>query len=117
MNPEDMSIEELEALLAKKKQKPEEPQEEIKEVGSDFYVSIKNENPDSRKRPVKGGENTWTDTGEHRDIETPEVELTPRNRPAAIKVEKICHVCGKKFMIDPSLVSGEFMRCDTCTGR
>ena len=44
-----MSIEELEALLAKKKQKPEEPQEEIKEVGSDFYVSIKNENPDSRK--------------------------------------------------------------------
>tara|TARA_B100000214_G_scaffold317585_1_gene251553 strand:- start:311 stop:664 length:354 start_codon:yes stop_codon:yes gene_type:complete len=117
MNPEDMSIEELEALLAKKKQKPEEPQEEIKEVSSDFYVSIKNENSDSRKRPVRGGKNTWVDTGEHRDVETPDVELTPRNRPPSTKVEKRCHICGKSFEVDPSLISGEYMRCNTCTGR
>jgi|TARA_R110002020_G_scaffold259954_2_gene474111 hypothetical protein len=116
MKPEDMSIEELEALLAKKKQQPE-PEEPKQEVSADFYVSIKNDNKDTRKRPVTGGENTWVDTGEHKDIDTPDVDLTPRNRPPSRKVTKRCHVCGKDFSIDPSLVSGEFARCDTCTGR
>jgi DNA-directed RNA polymerase subunit RPC12/RpoP len=114
MNPEDMSVEELEALLARKKQVVEEPKQE---VGEDFYVSVKHEDGDRRKRPVVGGENTWEDTGEHKDIETPDVAPTPRNRPPAKKIKRACHICGKKFEIDPSLVSGEYVRCNTCTGR
>ena len=70
-----------------------------------------------RREAVKAGENTWSDTGEHKDVETPDIEPTPRNRKKTQKVEKKCHVCGKIFQVHPRLISGEFWRCDRCIGR
>ena len=120
MNPEDLSIEELEKLLQKKKSgsaEPEaEPQKQIPSVSEEFTV----DRPTNvaRKKPVKAGENTWSDDGsEFSDVSTPDVELTPRSRPSPKSVEKVCHVCGGKFKIHASLVSGEFLRCNKCTGR
>lgn len=69
-----------------------------------------------RREAVKARANTWTDTGEHKDISTPEAARTPRNRPAPKKKDVTCHVCGKKDKVNASLVYGEFYRCDRCTG-
>ena len=65
---------------------------------------------------IRGGKNTWVDEGEHRDVETPEVTPPPRNRKSPVKIEKKCHICGKSFKVNAALVSGEFIRCDSCTG-
>ena len=69
-----------------------------------------------RRETVKARANTWTDTGEHKDISTPEATRTPRNRPAPKKKDVTCHICGKKDKVNASLVYGEFYRCDRCTG-
>ena len=119
MNPEDLSIEELQKLLAQKqgeaKKQPQEEQVDEGVVGDDFRVNRKDSGP--RREAVKAGKNTWSDTGEHKDIETPDVEPTPRNRKRTHNVEKKCHVCGKVFSVHPRLISGEFWRCDRCIGR
>ena len=114
MNPEDLSVEELKALL-KKKQDIVVPSEQNIVVNEDFMVERPN-NEDARRNPVKAKENTWSDEGELRGVETPDVERTPRARPAPVKVERVCHICGRKFMIHASLVSGEYTRCNECTG-
>ncbi len=69
-----------------------------------------------RREAVKARANTWTDTGEHKDISTPEATRTPRNRPTPKKKDVTCHICGKKSKVNASLVYGEFYRCDRCTG-
>tara|TARA_B100001094_G_C18055471_1_gene732235 strand:+ start:683 stop:1120 length:438 start_codon:yes stop_codon:yes gene_type:complete len=69
-----------------------------------------------RRETVKAQANTWTDTGEHKDVSTPDTARTPRNRAAPKKKKVRCHVCGKDFTINASLVYGEFYRCDRCTG-
>ena len=119
MNPEDLSIEELQKLLAQKQDeaKKDVQDEQVDEalVGDDFRVNRKDSGP--RREAVKAGENTWSDTGEHKDVETPDIEPTPRNRKKTQKVEKKCHVCGKIFQVHPRLISGEFWRCDRCIGR
>lgn len=69
-----------------------------------------------RREAVKARANTWTDTGEHKDISTPEATRTPRNRPTPKKKDVTCHICGKKYKVNASLVYGEFYRCDRCTG-
>ena len=112
MNPEDLSIEELQKLL---EQKREEQKTKSDEIDNDFTVS-RSESDLRRKRPVRGGKNTWVAEGEHRDVETPEVTPTPRNRKSPVKIEKKCHICGKSFKVNAALVSGEFIRCDSCTG-
>lgn len=86
------------------------------EVNEDFTV-IRNSKEEARRRPVKFKKNTWTDDGEFRDVETPDFEKTPRRRPAQAKSEIECHVCGKKFKADTRYLSGEFHRCNKCTGR
>ena len=55
-----------------------------------------------RKEAVKARNNEWEDTGEFRDISTPDVE---------------CHVCGKSFKIDPRFAYGEYYRCNKCSGK
>ena len=65
------------------------PKEEVVEesntnVAEDFTMhKDKGSNgvKDRRKQPVKAKANTWTDTGEHSEIATPNVQRTPRNRP------------------------------------
>ena len=119
MNPEDLSVEELQKLLARKQDEAKKESREVQPddvaVGNDFKVNRKDSG--SRREPVKAGKNTWSDTGEHKDIETPDVEPTPRNRRKTHNVEKKCHVCGKVFSVHPRLISGEFWRCDRCIGR
>tara|TARA_B110000211_G_C14092107_1_gene559767 strand:+ start:4429 stop:4866 length:438 start_codon:yes stop_codon:yes gene_type:complete len=71
-----------------------------------------------RREPVKGGENTWTDTGEHKEVQTPKnAQRTPRNRTAPKKKNVKCHICGKNSKVNANIVYGEYYRCDRCTGR
>jgi len=72
---------------------------------------------DARRQKVSAKSNTWTDTGEHKDISTPDITKTPRNRPAPKKKTVTCHICGKKNNVNASLTYGEFYRCDSCVGR
>ena len=122
MNPEDLSIEELQKLLSKKmidissKDKSNvTPDTSENDIAEDFTV---NRAPNkARKSAVKASKNQFVDEGEDKDIETPNVKPTPRNRRPPKKVQKTCHVCGKKFEILASLVSGEYIRCNRCIGR
>jgi hypothetical protein len=67
-----------------------------------------------RREPVRGRENRWEDTGEFRDIETPEVERTPRRRGSPRKIDVECASCGKSFKVDSRFVYGEYYRCNRC---
>ena len=69
-----------------------------------------------RRRAVKGGNNTWEDTGEHSDVSTPSVKRTPRNRQPPKMKDVTCNSCGKTFTLNASLVYGEYYRCESCTG-
>ena len=84
-----------------------------KAVDGDFSMK-KGTRP--RRSSVQAGENTWVDEGEDRHIKTPEVNKTPRNRPAPRKKEVKCSACGKVSTINASLVFGEYYRCDRCIG-
>lgn len=74
------------------------------------------------KAPVKAKSNTWSDTGESRDpdFDPSKYEAMGRaTRPEASRtnmVKKTCSVCNKEFEIASSLVYGEFIRCNRCTG-
>lgn len=72
------------------------------------------------KRPVRAQANTWVDSGESKDEEynPDQYQKVPRQRQDAktMLVEKTCSSCNKKFKINSSLVYGEFIRCDRCTG-
>ena len=117
MNPEDMSIEELQKLLNKKMEEKsdEAPDVPDNDIAEDFTVS---RTPNkARKSTVRASKNQFVDEGEDKHIETPNIQATPRNRRPPKKVQRTCHVCGKKFEILASLVSGEYIRCNRCIGR
>ena len=85
---------------------------------SDFTMKSKNGiKSQKRKERVNAGKNTWFDSGESKDVQTPSMAMTPRTRPPARMVDMNCHVCGKTFSINSSLVYGQFYRCDGCAGR
>jgi formylmethanofuran dehydrogenase subunit E len=92
-------------------------QKKTREVNADFIVQTRT-NSDTlnskRREPVRGRENRWEDTGEFRDIETPEVERTPRRRSAPKKIDIECASCGKSFKVDSRFVYGEYYRCNRC---
>ena len=54
---------------------------------------------------------------EAKDVTTPEVSRTPRNRKPPAKKTVTCHACGKTFKVNANMVYGEYYRCDNCTGR
>ena len=92
------------------------------EIGDDFVVRRLDKHGDevaTKRRPVRGGENTWVDTGEDRneDTVTPEFKPVARSRPAVRKVQKECIACGKSVEVNPAIVYGEFYRCDKCGGK
>jgi formylmethanofuran dehydrogenase subunit E len=92
-------------------------QETKKHLKSDFIVNTKTESSISnnkRREPVRGRENRWEDTGEFRDIETPEVERSPRRRAPPRKIDVECASCGKSFKVDSRFVYGEYYRCNRC---
>lgn len=106
---------------------PEVKQESIQHIQSstptasvkeDFTMHRQEENSNvRRKEPVKARKNEWHDTGEFRDIDTPQFDRTPRRRPPHKRIEVECHVCGKTFKEDPKYVHGEYYRCNRCTGK
>ena len=91
-------------------------------VNEDFTVNRSNDVFEIRKTPVKAKKNKWVDDGEGKDLDfDPEkferMGRTSRNRGKTKKQTIECHVCGKTFSIHPSLIHGEFIRCNKCTGR
>jgi formylmethanofuran dehydrogenase subunit E len=87
-------------------------------VNEDFTVFKQDSNFNTRrKEAVRARKNEWKDTGESRDIETPQFERTPRRREPYKKVEVECHVCGKLFKEDPKTIHGEYYRCNRCIGK
>ena len=106
------------SALAPKEKVVEESQPEEKVV-EDFTMHKDRESngvKNRRREPVKARQNTWTDTGEHRDVATPDVQRTPRNRPSPKKKDVLCSACGKTFKVNASIVYGEYYRCERCVG-
>ncbi len=98
---------------------PNQHEEPISEaVDGDFTMKQKDSLTSRRRSPVKAGENQWTDQGECRgkDVETPKIKPTPRNRKPPRKKSVTCHVCGKSTKVNANFVHGEFYRCDKCSG-
>lgn len=90
-------------------------------VTEDFRV-VQNEQLDKRKSAVRAKKNQWVDTGEDRDPnfnaeKYERMGKAARNRSRAKKRTMECHVCGRSFQINPTLVHGEYIRCNRCTGR
>ena len=95
----------------------EEFENEQSSNDTDFTMSKNVKKQKRRKVAVKAKKNTWSDTGEHRDIETPQTDITPRSRASVDLVDMKCHLCNKTFKVNQSLVYGQYYRCDRCTGR
>lgn len=86
-------------------------------VNEDFTMFKQDSNNTRRKEAVRARKNEWKDTGEFREVETPQFDRTPRRRQPHKKVEVECHVCGKSFKEDPKFVHGDYYRCNRCTGK
>jgi hypothetical protein len=113
LSPEQ--IEALKLALTNTRQAPAE-QEPIEEDKNSFQMKRSVDNNRKRKEAVRAKGNTWSDTGEKRDVVTPEFTPVPRNREAPEKVKIKCHICGKTTEVDSRFVCGEFYRCNNCTG-
>ena len=103
----------------KKQTKPKEPPSIV--VDDNFTVT-RAESKDSqnrRKEPVRARKNEWKDTGEFRDANSSDYDLTPspRKREAPKKIDVDCHVCGRSFKADQRFVFGEYHRCNRCVGK
>ena len=90
-------------------------------VTEDFRV-VRDNDLEKRKSPVRAKKNQWIDEGEDRDPDFDPAKYermgkTARNRSRAKKKTIECHICGRSFQINPSLVHGEYIRCNRCTGR
>ena len=95
---------------------PSKPRSKVTE---DFKVDRETKD---RKTPVRARKNKWVDEGENRDPDFSSENFeklgrTPRNRQPVKKKQVECHICGRSFAINQSLVYGEFVRCNRCTGR
>ncbi|NBP01087.1 MAG: hypothetical protein EBU90_13320 [Proteobacteria bacterium] len=110
LSPEQ--IESLKSALFKTQQK----EELVEDNKNDFRMNKSIDNKNKRKEPVRAKENTWVDTGEKRDIITPEFTPVARTREAPEKIKIKCHICGRMTEVDNRFVYGEFYRCNNCTG-
>lgn len=90
-------------------------------INEDFRVTKSKTQLERGRTPVRARKNRWEDTGEFQ-LEGEEEwsnnrKRASRSRPKAKKVELECSVCGKTYMESPSLVYGEYHRCNRCGGR
>lgn len=90
-------------------------------VTEDFRM-VSDNTLEKRKTPVRARKNQWVDEGEDRDPDFDPAKFermgkTTRNRGKIRKETVECHVCGKTFSINPSLIYGTNIRCNRCTGR
>jgi formylmethanofuran dehydrogenase subunit E len=105
------------------KQEPEQKEEVVSsnvEVKEDFTVTRK-VNESTRRNPVRAKKNRWVDDGSFQ-LEGEEEfssgrKRTTRSRGKTKKVQLECSVCGKTYMEHPSLIYGEYHRCNRCGGR
>jgi DNA-directed RNA polymerase subunit RPC12/RpoP len=117
-------LEQLMASLSEvtEKQEPKEQKEEVVssriEVNEDFTVTRKI-NESTRRTPVRAKKNAWVDTGEVFDGDEFDSnrKRSARTRGKTKKVELECSVCGRTYMEHPSLIYGEYHRCNRCGGR
>ena len=105
-----------------KTKKAVEPKKPPQITVDDNFTVTKAESVDSqnrRKEPVRARKNEWKDTGEFRDVHSPDYDLTPspRKREAPKKIDVDCHVCGRSFKADQRFVFGEYHRCNRCIGK
>ena len=111
------------SVNAELKDKPEQKEEAVSsevEVTEDFRVT--NSKVERGRSPVRARKNRWEDTGEWQLPEGEEEwggnrKRATRSRSKAKKVKLECSVCGKTYMENPSLVYGEYHRCNRCGGR
>lgn len=103
------------------KEEAKETEQDVPEdnVNEDFRVT--NSKLERGRTPVRARKNRWEDTGEFQlDGEeewSSNRKKTARSRTKAKKVQLECSVCGKTYMESPSLVYGEYHRCNRCGGR
>lgn len=97
----------------------EEPVEVKPGHQNGFEEFAMNKVNDKMPRPVevKLRENKFVDKGlEHKDVETPSVELTERRRRPFKKVEQTCSRCNKSVEVHPQHAR-DFFVCDRCLRR
>ena len=111
-----LSDEQKQALLKALSGKEEQPEPTTVDEDFTMHRSDNKIRPQKRRESVRARENTWTDTGELKDVETPQASLTPRNRATPKKKQVKCHACGKTTEVNSNLVFGEYYRCDRCIG-
>lgn len=64
--------------------------------------------------PLEKRENLFKDDGsDHKDISTPDVELSPRQRDTFTMISQECQKCGKIFEVHP-IHKREYFICDRC---
>jgi hypothetical protein len=90
-------------------------------VTEDFRM-VNDNTLEKRKTPVRARKNQWVDEGEDRDPNFDPAKFermgkATRSRGKIKKETVECHVCGKTFSINPSLIYGTNIRCNRCTGR
>jgi len=86
---------------------------------SDFEEFSMNKVNDKISRPVevKTRKNEFVDNGsEHKDVETPVVQLTERRRQPFKKVEQTCTSCNRTVEVHPQFAR-DFFKCDRCMRR
>lgn len=102
-------------------EEPKETEQDVpaNNINEDFRVT--NSKLERGRTPVRARKNRWEDTGEFQlDGEeewSNNRKRTARSRAKAKKVKLECSVCGKTYMESPSLVYGEYHRCNRCGGR
>lgn len=77
---------------------------------------IEKESPKDKKSPVTERKryNSWSDDGtEAKDMVTPEVPITARNRKPPEKIKQKCETCNETVLVHPTHVR-EFFICDSC---
>ena len=117
-------LEQLMSSLSEVSEK-QEPREEAvssrSEVTEDFRVTKTQSQIERGKTPVRARKNSWKDDGsfqlEGEDEWSSNRKRTARSRSKAKKVEVECSGCGKTYMEHPSLIYGEYHRCNRCGRR
>ncbi len=120
---DEQKAELVKSLMKSEKEEPEQKEEVVSsnvEVKEDFTVTRK-VNESTRRNPVRAKKNKWVDDGSFQ-LEGEEEfssgrKRATRSRGKTKKVELECSVCGKTYMEHPSLIYGEYHRCNRCGGR
>jgi|TARA_R100000030_G_scaffold88513_1_gene72488 formylmethanofuran dehydrogenase subunit E len=120
---DEQKAELVKSLMKSEKEEPEQKEEVVSseiEVNEDFTVTRKI-NESTRRNPVRARKNKWVDDGsfqlEGEEEFSSNRKRTSRSRGKTKKVQLECSVCGKTYMEHPSLIYGEYHRCNRCGGR